>query len=89
MNEIHNRILFLFQPVGEVLLETIKEALGDTFNDELRLAWTVVFKIIAETMSEPLNEEGSITADHKRLVQKTWTKLSSDPAKHGATMFSK
>eukprot|EP00057_Strongylocentrotus_purpuratus_P001468 XP_001199205.2 PREDICTED: uncharacterized protein LOC763287 isoform X1 [Strongylocentrotus purpuratus] len=79
----------LFEPVGEVLLETIKEALGDTFNEELRLAWTAVFKIISDTMSEPLNEDGSITAEHKRLVQKTWTKLSSNPAKHGATMFSK
>ncbi|XP_054758842.2 uncharacterized protein LOC129264905 [Lytechinus pictus] len=78
----------LFEPVGEVLLETIKEALGSDFTDEVRQAWVAVFKIVSDTMSEALSK-GSITTENKRLVQETWRKLATDPAKHGATMFAK
>ncbi|XP_041469276.1 uncharacterized protein LOC121419053 isoform X3 [Lytechinus variegatus] len=78
----------LFEPVGEVLLETIKEALGSDFTDEVRQAWVAVFKIVSDTMSEALSK-GAITTENKRLVQETWRKLATDPAKHGATMFAK
>lgn len=52
-----------------------------------------VFSIIVNTMSEILpsstEEGGTLTRAQKRLVQTTWKKLATNPAKHGAVMFAK
>ncbi|XP_072164893.1 uncharacterized protein [Diadema setosum] len=81
-----------FQPVGEALMHAIQQGLGSSFDDRTEAAWRAVFKIVIDTMSEILpdsTDQGPLTQDQKRLVQTTWTRLSSEPAKHGAVMFAK
>lgn len=39
-----------FQPVGESLLETLREGLGDIFTRDAEAAWTVIYGIIADVM---------------------------------------
>jgi hemoglobin-like flavoprotein len=40
-----------YRLVGEALLWTLGEALGDTFTDELREAWTKAYMTLAATMT--------------------------------------
>ncbi|XP_028398783.1 neuroglobin-like [Dendronephthya gigantea] len=46
-----------FKPVGECLLWTLKEGLGELFTPEVEMAWTSIYKIIADTMIEGGKEE--------------------------------
>jgi hemoglobin-like flavoprotein len=41
-----------YRPVGNALLCTLKEGLGDSFTPELREAWTAAFRVLANTMRE-------------------------------------
>jgi hemoglobin-like flavoprotein len=38
--------------VGNALLYTLKQGLGDNFNDELRQAWINAYKLLADVMKE-------------------------------------
>lgn len=42
--------------VGEALLWTLEKGLGDSWNDELKLAWTEAYTILATTMMEAAKE---------------------------------
>lgn len=48
-----------YTTVGNALLATLAEGLGDEFSRETRAAWVAVFRIIASTMK----------AQHERLIQ--------------------
>ena len=39
-----------YATVGQALLDTLEQALGPDFNDETRLAWTNVYKLMASVM---------------------------------------
>ena len=39
-----------FTPVGNALLSTLKQGLGDDFTPEVRQAWVEVFRVVANTM---------------------------------------
>lgn len=39
-----------FTPVGNALLSTLKQGLGDDFTPEVRQAWVDVFRVVATTM---------------------------------------
>ena len=39
----------MYQPVGEALLWTLEQGLGDAFTEEVKEAWATVYNIIAET----------------------------------------
>jgi len=41
-----------YATVGEALLWTLQEGLGETFTAEVRLAWEAVYGLVAETMQE-------------------------------------
>ncbi len=41
-----------YTPVGNALLYTLKQGLGDAFTPELREAWVNVYRLIANTMRE-------------------------------------
>ncbi|XP_028398857.1 neuroglobin-like [Dendronephthya gigantea] len=45
------------KPVGECLLWTLKQGLGELFTPEVEMAWTSIYKIIADTMIEGGKEE--------------------------------
>ena len=49
MNDI---TLIIFQPVGECLLWTLKEGLGELFTTEVEKAWTAIYTIVADVMIE-------------------------------------
>ena len=44
--------LIIFQPVGESLLWTLQEGLGDLFTPEVEKAWTAIYTIVADVMIE-------------------------------------
>lgn len=41
-----------FTPVGNALLSTLKQGLGDDFTPEVRQAWVETFRVVATTMKE-------------------------------------
>ena len=41
-----------FTPVGNALLSTLKQGLGDDFTPEVRQAWVDVFRVVATTMKQ-------------------------------------
>ena len=45
-----------FPIVGEALLDTLGQALGDDFSPEVKEAWVGVWGVIADKMSAGLNE---------------------------------
>lgn len=71
--------------VGECLLWTLREGLGDDFTDDVEAAWTEVYTIIADVMKKAAAEHvgGSITAPDDgpisartiALVQSSWAKV--------------
>ena len=48
-----------YTTVGNALLSTLAEGLGDEFTPETRAAWVAVFRVISSTMK----------AQHERLIQ--------------------
>ena len=40
----------MYPVVGQALLDTLKDGLGDDFTQEVKSAWTTLFTIISETM---------------------------------------
>ncbi len=45
-----------FDVVGECLLWTLEQGLGDAFNSELRAAWATTYKLLAEQMQLAMQE---------------------------------
>lgn len=45
-----------FPIVGEALLHTLEQALGDQFTPEVRDSWTAVYGVITEHMSAGMRE---------------------------------
>jgi len=43
--------------VGEVLLWTLEQGLGDAFTDETRAAWSKVYGLVSDTMQEAALQE--------------------------------
>lgn len=41
-----------YTPVGNALLHTLKQGLGNEFNDELKTAWASTYKIMADVMRQ-------------------------------------
>lgn len=41
-----------YQTVGAALLWTLEQGLGTGFTDEVRVAWTAVYTLVAETMQQ-------------------------------------
>ncbi|NRA39281.1 MAG: hemin receptor [Planctomycetes bacterium] len=41
--------------VGEALLWTIEQGLGASWNDELAIAWTAAYTLVAEVMNTAMN----------------------------------
>ena len=78
----------LLQPVGTSLMHAIKEGLRRDFNEEVQRAWEAVFQVVASTMSDVL-PNNSLTEEKKRLVRDSWKRLSVEPTKHGAVMFTR
>jgi len=39
----------MYQPVGEALLWTLEQGLGDAFTEDVKEAWATVYTVIAET----------------------------------------
>ena len=40
----------MYQPVGEALIWTLEQGLGDSFTDEVRQAWTDAYVLLSTTM---------------------------------------
>ena len=66
----------------------IREGLGSLYNRKVEEAWTTVFELIADTMSEVL-PDGPISARHTELVRSTWEAVAEDPERYGAIMFAR
>jgi nitric oxide dioxygenase len=45
-----------FAIVGEALLWTLEQGLGDAWNDELKDAWSTTYGVLADTMVSAMNE---------------------------------
>ncbi|MFG5779773.1 globin family protein [Comamonas sp. J-3] len=54
-----------FRPVGEALLMTLEQGLGDAFTPQVRLAWQSLYKELTEVMGESLREEN----ERKQVAQ--------------------
>lgn len=73
-------------------MNSLKETLGSSFNDNTKNAWLTFWQLIEDTMSEQLvavAEDGLITRNQKGIVQRTWKMLEKDPGRHGAVMFAR
>lgn len=63
-----------YETVGEALITTLSEGLGDKFTDDVRAAWTEVYGLLASTM---LNASNNVKPTTKKTVtrrRKTATK---------------
>lgn len=45
-----------FAPVGESLLWTLEQGLGDAWNDDLKVAWATTYGVLADTMIAAMKE---------------------------------
>ena len=55
-------LLFLVQVVGEALLWTLSQGLGDSFTREVRDAWSSFYQFVSESMKKGLNESYAAAA---------------------------
>lgn len=86
--------------VAEALLWTLQEGLGDVFTPDVKNAWTTVYTVLADTMTDAASihaassapqegeaeEEAPISARDKELVQETFA-LVEPIAEAAAEMF--
>jgi len=74
-----------YKSVGEALLWTIEQRLGKDWNDEVKDAWTAIYKVISDVMLEThrkivalkseTKSEGGLTEKQKQLVKESWSKV--------------
>lgn len=74
--------------MGQALIYAIKEGLGQSFTSKVKDAWSSVFQLISETMSEEL-PEGPISSNHIEQLKRTWKVLGQNPEQLGAVLFAK
>jgi len=55
-----------YATVGEALLWTLEQGLGEAFTAEVRLAWEAVYKLVAETMQEAARRMTALEASPVR-----------------------
>ncbi|QSX37136.1 globin family protein [Shewanella sedimentimangrovi] len=46
-----------FSPVGNALLFTLKQGLGDAYTDEVKAAWIAVIHLVADVMKAEMDKE--------------------------------
>jgi hemoglobin-like flavoprotein len=66
--------------VAEALLWTLGQGLGDDFTDEVKAAWTKVYTILADVMTEAAGKaesssDGPLSAEEVKMVQDSWAKV--------------
>lgn len=64
-----------YDTVGAALLWTLSQGLGDGFTEEVKMAWTEVYGVVASVMKEAqatVALPGPISPREKRLVQGSW-----------------
>jgi hemoglobin-like flavoprotein len=64
-----------YDTVGESLLWTLEQGLGDGFTDEVKAGWTEVYGVVATVMKEAqatVEVRGPVSPRQKRLVQGSW-----------------
>lgn len=49
--------------MGQALLQTLEEGLGDKFTPEVKEAWTAFYTMVADKMKEGLHEAHATQAD--------------------------
>ena len=73
----------MYDTVGEALLWTLGQGLGDGFTPEVKSAWTTVYCSLATTMQEAADkvsredgEEPPLTAKQFELVKESWAMVA-------------
>ena len=74
-----------YDTVGQALLWTLGQGLGDAFTDEVKEAWAATYGVLASTMQEAAakveaesaaeGDEPPVSAKQIELVQSTWEKV--------------
>jgi hemoglobin-like flavoprotein len=59
-----------YATVAEALLDTLKHALGDEFDDETREAWTAVYSLMASVMQMGARDMAQAQRDPAMLHQR-------------------
>ena len=54
-----------FKPVGEALIRTLEQGLGDDFTPQVKMAWLSMYKEVVEIMGQSLR----VAHERKRVAQ--------------------
>ena len=74
-------IVFRFQSVGDALLHTLQNHLGNKFTPNVLEAWTAVYELLAK------NRDEQVTEEQISLVQETWGLVNDDLEQLGVEFY--